>query len=105
MGMGPRTWPSPTVRSSRCSSAMAMGHSRNRGPSPPEALPVGDFNGDGVADLAVANGFGVTILLGNGDGTFQPPREFRVGFNAMFVAIADFDRDGALDLAVVNLFS
>src|SRR5580704_11027220 len=38
----------------------------------PTSLAVGDFNGDGVPDLAVSE-FGVSILLGNGDGTFQAP--------------------------------
>ena len=45
----------------------------------PTALAVGDFNGDGLLDVAVADagingvGQGVSILLGNGDGTFQAP--------------------------------
>ncbi len=34
-------------------------------------VAVGDFNGDGQTDLAVASGHNVSILLGNGNGTFQ----------------------------------
>ena len=39
---------------------------------------VGDFNGDGIPDLAVEAG-GVSILLGNGDGTFQAPVAYAAG--------------------------
>src|SRR6266851_2174943 len=70
----------------------------------PRSVAVGDFNGDGVQDLAVAN-FGsndVSVLLGNGDGTFQAPRNFGAGSFPDSVVVGDFNGDGVQDLAVAN---
>jgi uncharacterized repeat protein (TIGR01451 family) len=69
----------------------------------PSAVVVGDFNGDGKPDLAVANsGSGnVSILLGSGNGTFQPASNFDAGMSKPSVlAIGDFNHDGKVDLAV-----
>jgi hypothetical protein len=65
---------------------------------------VGDFRGNGVFDLAVANGNDVSVLLGNGDGSFQPPVHYDYAAGALPVAVAveDFDGDGNQDLAVAN---
>ena len=73
----------------------------------PAFVVSGDFNQDGKLDLAVANATGfststVSILLGNGNGSFQRPLAFQVGSNASFLAVADFNLDGKLDLAVAN---
>ncbi len=71
----------------------------------PNSVAVGDFNGDGNLDLAIAAGGGgseVSVLLGNGDGTFQTPTSYTVGTNPVAIATADFNNDGKLDLAVVN---
>src|SRR5665213_1112032 len=67
----------------------------------------GDFNGDGIADLAVTRlfGWGLAILLGNGDGTFQSPVVYTSIYDPSFVAPGDFNGDGKLDLAVSNNYA
>ena len=68
----------------------------------PSALASGDFNRDGKLDLAVANGLSddVSILLGNGDGTFQPAVNDTVGSGQGSLVARDFTGDGRLDLIV-----
>ncbi|HXJ89882.1 MAG TPA: VCBS repeat-containing protein [Candidatus Binatia bacterium] len=70
----------------------------------PEAVAVGDFNGDGNLDIAVANlvSNDVSILLGNGDGTFQPAHNYGTGSSPGSIAVGDFNSDGRLDLVVTN---
>ncbi len=70
----------------------------------PNSVAPGDFNGDGVQDLAVANSGSnnVSVLLGNGDGSFQAARNFAVGNTPVSVAVGDFNGDGVLDLAAAN---
>jgi hypothetical protein len=68
-------------------------------------LTVADFNLDGNLDLAVANAGDntISILLGNGDGTFLPGMDFATGIAPHSVIAGDFNRDGLADLAVTNL--
>ncbi len=73
----------------------------------PVAVTVADFNGDGIPDLAVVNyGFGtsntVSLLLGNGDGTFRSGGALVTGIGPVQAAAADFDGNGATDLAVAT---
>src|SRR6266542_3511755 len=68
----------------------------------PRSVAVGDFNGDGTLDLAVANRSGtVSILLGTGTGSCGAKTDFGTG-GASSVAVGDFNGDGKLDLAVAN---
>jgi len=71
--------------------------------SEPVTVVAGDFNGDGREDLAVLNrGSGnVSILLGNGDGTFQPAMNFDVGIvSPASIFAVDSNGDGKQDVAV-----
>ena len=63
------------------------------------------MNGDGKPDLVVANSSSdgtVSVLLGNGDGTFQPAMTYDSGCWAYSVAVADVNGDGKPDLVVAN---
>jgi hypothetical protein len=73
----------------------------------PLRLVTADFNGDGILDVAAADEIGntVAILLGRGDGTFQPPVTYPGGGEPFAIAVGDFDADGNLDLAVTSLCS
>jgi hypothetical protein len=72
--------------------------------SHPDAIAVGDFNGDGIPDLVTANSGNntVSVLLGKGDGTFRAAVSYPVGSQPQSVAVGDFNNDGRLDLATAN---
>src|SRR5205807_1266513 len=72
--------------------------------SNPISVAIGDFNGDGKSDLAVANQLSnnVSILLGSGTGSFSAATNFVVGASPISVAIGDFNGDGKSDLAMAN---
>lgn len=77
-------------------------------PRRPDDLEGADFNHDGKLDLALTNngayGFddSVYIVLGNGDGTFQPPIVYTAGRGPANLVMGDWDKDGELDLASLN---
>ena len=73
----------------------------------PLSVTTGDFNGDGVTDLATANSYSddVSVLLGNGDGTFAAQKKFAATNGPRCVTTGDFNGDGLTDLATANVNS
>jgi hypothetical protein len=67
-----------------------------------EPAVTADFNGDGVSDIATfaENSNDVTVILSNGDATFQQPQTYFAGPIVGCVAVGDFNSDGKIDLAV-----
>jgi hypothetical protein len=68
------------------------------------SIAIGDFNGDNIQDLAVSIRFSntVSVFRGNGDGSFQPARDFALAREPTSVAVGDFNSDGIQDLALSN---
>ena len=69
-------------------------------------VTTGDFDRDGVTDLATANQFdeSVSVLLGTGDGTFAPQQTFDAENSPTSIATADFNGDGNADLVFTAFF-
>jgi hypothetical protein len=71
----------------------------------PYQMAVGDFNGDGKSDIAIAEQNGqnaVDVMIGHGDGTFSAPVSYSAGRGTFYAAVGDFNGDGIQDLAVPN---
>ena len=70
----------------------------------PLAAVTADLNHDGHTDIITTNYYSndISVLLGNGDGTFQAARSFPAGERPTALAVADFNGDGRLDVAVAD---
>jgi type II/III secretion system protein/VCBS repeat protein len=70
----------------------------------PTGLTAAALTGSGHTDLIVTDqgNNSVSVFLGNGDGTFQPPTDYATGAAPVYVATGDFNGDSILDLAVAN---
>jgi hypothetical protein len=77
------------------------------------AIVTTDLNNDGRLDIVIGHSIAcftapcvvartISVMLGNGDGTFQPTREIDVGTGIAEIAVGDFNRDGAKDLAIAG---
>jgi hypothetical protein len=72
----------------------------------PLSVAVGDFDRNGALDLVTANSQGtLSLLLGNGDGTFKPRVDLAVGAAPRAVAVGDFNGDGLLDVVAAQQLS
>ncbi len=79
-------------------------------PMPNQAMAVatGDLNGDRKADVVVGNQNGkdsntLSVLINNGDGTFQPRVDYAAGTGTTSIVLGDFNNDRLLDVAVANI--
>ncbi|MFZ4057339.1 MAG: FG-GAP-like repeat-containing protein, partial [Ferruginibacter sp.] len=95
-----------TVTNTLCSSGSFVGTTSISAGNAPRDVVAGDFNQDGIPDLAVANysSSSVSIRLGDGLGGFTGTDSILVAPNPTALAVADFNGDGKQDLAI-SIFS
>lgn len=109
-GVSPQFGSSVSILLGKTGGGFQAGKVSAVGKNGPTSLAAGDFNSDGRLDLAVTtfgdisqNSPSLAILIGNGDGTFGPPRQFVPGpGNPKSIAIADFNGDGKQDAVIAQ---
>ena len=67
-------------------------------------IAIGDFDDDGVSDVAITGGSHIMIYRGSSDGSFTPINELDAAVNAKAIIAVDFDDDGSLDIATINTY-
>jgi hypothetical protein len=98
---------SVTILSSNGSGTLQIGNTYPAGVNPRQVV-VDDFNGDSNPDLAIVDSgagpgtSGVSVLLGNGDGTFRPAKFYPAGTTSVALAVGIFNSDSNHDLVVAN---
>ena len=98
----------PTFTSTPCSGlgilSFAPAVTYNTGGIAPEAVAIGDMNGDGTPDVVAgdANSHDVAVMLGVGNGTLQPATNYSVINNPYSVALADFNNNRKLNVVAGN---
>jgi hypothetical protein len=110
-------YPYPSSDTVRVQVSNGLGNFNPSGSLPvgdyPQAVTAGDVSEDGIADLVVANeeSNDISVLLGNGDGTFGTEQRYGLGvppgefLNPRYIVIDDLDGDGLQDLVVANWWS
>ncbi|MEV6773700.1 VCBS repeat-containing protein [Nocardia sp. NPDC051030] len=72
----------------------------------PVGSVIADFDGDGINDIAIDNliaaPYGITLVRGHGDGTFDPPRQVLAGIFRSIILVGDLNHDGAVDLVTAD---
>ncbi len=70
----------------------------------PTSVTAGDFDGDGLTDLLTTNisSDSLSLLIGNGDGTFREKTTLKLGNMPRAAVASDYDGDGLVDLALAN---
>jgi hypothetical protein len=104
LGNGDGTFQAPRGFDIGAFALKARGHFLGGGPNFGRGLVLADLNGDGLLDVAVTNysSGDVSVLLGRGDGTFEPQRRFDATTAPLALAVGNLNGDSVPDLVAVD---